>query len=63
VSALNLCDGLVPLNEVIKSPIEETKTITVVREPIAAMTEELATILARAQHLVKTISLCQDHFH
>jgi len=69
IQAFNLCDGLVPLNSVIRAPIQEPKVyepVVVIKaaiDPVEALTEELATVLTRAQHLVKEIALCQSPSH
>jgi len=69
VQAFNLCDGLVPLNNVVRTPIQEPKVdepVAVVKDftdPVETMTEELTTILTRAQYLVKEIALCQSSSH
>lgn len=67
VQAFNLCDGLVPLNDVIKaSPIQ--KHIEVVKEAIKApettieaLTYELDTVLKRAQEIVQEMITCRQN--
>jgi len=66
VQAFNLCDGLVPLNDVIKTlPIQEH--IEVVKEIIKApetslesLTEELDAVLKRAQEIVQEMIKCRQ---
>jgi hypothetical protein len=66
VQAFNLCDGLVPLNDVIKtSPIQEH--IEVVKEIIRApetslesLTDELDAVLKRAQEIVQEMIKCRQ---
>lgn len=66
VQAFNLCDGLVPLNDVIKaSPIQ--KSIEVVKEAIKVpettmedLTNELDAVLKRAQEIVQKMITCRQ---
>jgi hypothetical protein len=66
VQAFNLCDGLVPLNDVIKtSPVQEH--IEVVKETVKApetslesLTDELDAVLKRAQEIVQEMVKCRQ---
>jgi hypothetical protein len=66
VQAFNLCDGLVPLNDVIKtSPIQEhievvKETIKAPETSLEALTDELDAVLKRAQEIVQEMVKCQQ---
>jgi len=66
VQAFNLCDGLVPLNDVIKtSPIREhievvKETIKAPETSLEALTDELDAVLKRAQEIVQEMVKCQQ---
>jgi hypothetical protein len=66
VQAFNLCDGLVPLNDVIKtSPIQEhievvKETIKAPETSLEALTDELDAVLKRAQEIVQEMVKCRQ---